>query len=140
MKKEKPVFKVLYQEFNSGKIDFVNWFEFGQWTAIKKELLKIKRIFSKLQDSSVDDQRNALSKHFFGADKDYDPKKHNILEFAVNQKLRGECIYYFWSKCEYEILVKQWVGKEAETKLDVFEQLNANWDSFKKIVFEQIGI
>lgn len=40
--------------------------------------------------------------------------------------------YYFWSRCEHEILVSGMHPKKGEepSKVDVFDQVDANWDAF----------
>ena len=51
MKKKLPVFNVLVYDFNRNEISYKNWFEFGQWSVIKRELSKtIKKLrkFEKL--------------------------------------------------------------------------------------------
>ena len=45
-------------------------------------------------------------------------------------ELRHELMYHFWSRCEYEVLIKEWCGREAERKVDIYEQLMLNWDRF----------
>ena len=55
--------------------------------------------------------------------KDYD---------AFCEQLRKDSMYWFWSKCEWEIIVGPWVRKsdDCSIKIDVFEQLQLNWDVF----------
>lgn len=38
--------------------------------------------------------------------------------------------YYYWSRSEHEIIIKEWIGNEAVEKVDVFDQLMLNWDIF----------
>ena len=41
--------------------------------------------------------------------------------------------YQFWSKCEYEIVISPWVGRnkeEAEVKIDIHDQVMLNFDRF----------
>lgn len=51
-------------------------------------------------------------------------------EFA--DKIRDSLIYYFRSKCEWEITISPWVGgsKTKNFKLDVFGQIMCNWEVF----------
>lgn len=46
--------------------------------------------------------------------------------------------YYYWGKCEHEIIIKEWVGKEAEEKVDVFDQLMLNWDIFVDHLYDYV--
>ena len=46
--------------------------------------------------------------------------------------------YYFWGKCEYEILITSWLATnnfKAE-KIDVYDQLELNWDRFIDYIWE----
>ena len=37
----------------------------------------------------------------------------------------------FWARCEYEIIVSSWPSREeSEKKIDVFSQIEANWNIF----------
>ena len=61
-------------------------------------------------------------------------------EFA--EKLHSECMYHFWSKCEYEliieitdeerILLKPWAGCRDEEKaaIDVTNDMSFDWKGF----------
>lgn len=46
--------------------------------------------------------------------------------------------YYYWGRCEHEIIIKEWVGKEAEEKVDVFDQLMLNWDIFVDLLYDYV--
>lgn len=39
-------------------------------------------------------------------------------------------MYYFWSKCEYEIILSPWTGRADDIKIDVYDQIMMNFDSF----------
>ena len=51
-------------------------------------------------------------------------------DFAM--QLRREVMYYFWSKCEWEVLISPWVGGNdvEERKVDVAWQIMNHWDVF----------
>lgn len=53
----------------------------------------------------------------------------------VHKSLR----YYFWSKCEWEIVLSGWphCPKFPDLKIDVYDQVMLNWDIFIKYVWEQ---
>ena len=57
-------------------------------------------------------------------------KYQNREDFA--KQLRSEVMYYFWSKCEWEVLVTPWISpRESEKKkIDVCWQIMNNWDVF----------
>ena len=56
------------------------------------------------------------------------------------EKLKYEVMYYFWNKCQWEIIVSPWVGKKesCNEKIDVFDQIMMNWDIFADYVWENI--
>lgn len=56
-------------------------------------------------------------------------------EFAKN--LRSELMYYFWSKCEWEVVISPWISsrKNEDMKADVCWQVMNNWDVFLDYVW-----
>ena len=58
-------------------------------------------------------------------------------EFA--EKLRSSLMYYYWSKCEWEIIVGPWCGGRdtKEIKIDVFDQVMYNWEHFLEYVWNE---
>lgn len=56
-------------------------------------------------------------------------------EFAKN--LKSSLMYYFWSKCEWEILISPWCGsrRTEPIKVDVYWQVMNNWDLFLDYVW-----
>lgn len=44
--------------------------------------------------------------------------------------VKSNLMYYFWSKSEYEIVLKNWVGRDCEIKIDVYNQVMLNFDKF----------
>ena len=50
-------------------------------------------------------------------------------EFA--EQLKNELRYYFWSKCEWEIEIVDWMGyQKSGLKTDVYKQVMLNFDAF----------
>ena len=53
---------------------------------------------------------------------------------TFSTKLRSKARYYFWSRCEYEIILGEWppapAGRNVEEKIDVYDQLDMNWEMF----------
>ena len=51
---------------------------------------------------------------------------------AFKEKIRRELMYYFWSKCEYEIILTAWPpnDKFRDSKIDVYDQVMLNFDVF----------
>ena len=57
-------------------------------------------------------------------------KKKYIDRDAFSKELRSSMMYYFWSKCEYEVIIKEWVGVPAQLHVDIFQQVEMNWSHF----------
>jgi len=146
----KPTFKVLYDNFNKNTIEFQNWFDFGQWSVIKRELFKtIKKLrkFEKLYAYKIGfDEIQPEFKKFFKEEMwNIEYKRCNsmddLIEYTVEKQLDRQCMYYFWSKCEYEVIVSAWPPKDgSERKIDIYTQLKENWDIFKELVFRELKL
>ena len=56
-------------------------------------------------------------------------------EFA--EELRRSLMYYFWCKCEWEIIIGPWCGSRdtKEIKVDVYWQVMNNWEIFLDYVW-----
>ena len=63
--------------------------------------------------------------------------RHKDIE-KLEHEIKGWAMYCFWSKCEYEIVLTSWPEKKdfKDMKIDIYDQLNLNWDSFFKYVME----
>ena len=72
---------------------------------------------------------NIFDHHFFskGCDKIFKDNKDNKEVFA--EEIRRELMYYFWSKCEWEVIVKS-MFYDNDKKIDVYQQVMLNYDSF----------
>lgn len=57
-------------------------------------------------------------------------KKKDIDRDTFSKELRSIMMYYFWSKCEYEVIIKEWVGVPAQLHVDIFQQVEMNWSHF----------
>ena len=64
-------------------------------------------------------------------------KKYKDKDTFIDQ-LKIELAYYFWSKCEWEVIISPWVGKKepCKAKIDVYDQVMLNWDIFANYVWE----
>ena len=63
-------------------------------------------------------------------------RKKDMSKEEFNDVLKRECMYWYWCKCEWEVVIKEWVGKEVEKKIDVFQQLEINWNVFSEICWK----
>ena len=65
-------------------------------------------------------------------------KQKNTNKEAFIKQLRSDLMYYFWSKCEWEIILTSWPPRNDfdDEKIDVFDQIELNWDKFTDYVWE----
>lgn len=73
-----------------------------------------------------------------------DMKKVHVREDRPDEKkwflerLRRNLMYYYWSKCEWEIIITSWPPvKEGfkDEKVDVYDQILLNWPVFAEYVW-----
>ncbi len=58
-------------------------------------------------------------------------------EFGI--EIKGELMYYYWSKCEWEILLTSWTRPEdtkSQVKIDAYHQIVLNYDHFIDYLWE----
>ena len=48
------------------------------------------------------------------------------------EAVKTELMYYYWSKCEWEIVITSWPERQnfEDVKIDVYDQVMMNWDIF----------
>ena len=94
--------------------------------------------------------------HISFRDEVYKLLKKNLSRDEFSKELRSSAMYYFWSKCEYEVVVASWppyitadelrklsrdgrkhydVSLEIGEKVDIFQQMNLNWEQFVDYVW-----
>lgn len=46
-------------------------------------------------------------------------------------------MYYYWAKCEWEVIISPWIAQhnDNEIKVDVYWQVMNNWDIFLDYVW-----
>lgn len=141
-----PEFNVIIE--NNGNIEFRNFFEFGQWERIKEELKTLKKKLIKVHKnnfgpknqsiSNLETAFNELAKEYL-IDKKFKFRDNlTCINDFLEERLKSECRYYFWGKCEYEVVIHDWPNERIERKIDIFEQLESNWNIFSKIVLAEI--
>ena len=56
---------------------------------------------------------------------------------AFLETLKRDLMYWYWSKCEWEIIISHWVGRTdaKDIKVDVYDQVMLNWDIFCEYVW-----
>ena len=60
-----------------------------------------------------------------------------VEDFA--SKLKRILMYYFWSKCEHEVIIQAWPPShsDVEKKVDIYDQVLLNWDVFVNYVLQK---
>lgn len=56
----------------------------------------------------------------------------------LSEKVNRLALYYFWSKCEYEILITSLINRSnfKNEKIDVYDQLQLNWNTFVDYIWK----
>ncbi len=59
---------------------------------------------------------------------------------AFSEEVRKSMMYYFCSKAEWEVLISPWVGSrnKDELKVDVYWQVNNNWEIFVDYIWNTL--
>lgn len=65
-------------------------------------------------------------------------KKDNFQFDIFMEEVRKELMSHYWSRAEYEIIIKAWCGGKAEEKIDIYQQVLLNWDAFSDYLFNHI--
>ena len=71
--------------------------------------------------------------------KKYNGKKDPEGDFEkFSESVRRSLMYYYWSKCEWEIILSGWPQSDRfrEEKVDVYDQVMLNWDVFIRYLWE----
>lgn len=70
-----------------------------------------------------------------GCAKAYRHTRYNRREFL--DLVEWELKYWFWCKCEYEVLIVQWPPNEKgpKWKVDVYDQVLTNWAAFAEYIW-----
>lgn len=68
-------------------------------------------------------------------------KKHRDNKDDFEEAVRRSLMYYFWSKCEWEIILSDWPpsGKFDDKKVSVYDQVMLNWEIFINYLWENKG-
>ena len=75
---------------------------------------------------------NIFDHYLFKEDCDKAWKKHGTDFQKFSKEVKSSLMYYFWSKCEWEIILSHWPPSERfkDKKVDVYEQVMLNWEVF----------
>lgn len=64
-------------------------------------------------------------------------KKPVILE-EFKTFIEKNSMYQWWSRCEYEIILKSWPRGDKEKKIDVHQQIMMNIDIIAEILMKEV--
>lgn len=75
--------------------------------------------------------------HGFAEDVRKAYKRHKDDFDAFSEDVRRSLAYYFWSRCEWEVILSAWppTNRISQRKIDVYEQVRNNWDVFIEYVW-----
>lgn len=84
--------------------------------------------------------RNIFDHYSFVKDCAKDLKKLKDDREAAEERIRRNLLYYFWAKCEHEVVITAWVNpknEDIDRKVDIYEQVYINWHIFFEYVWER---
>lgn len=54
--------------------------------------------------------------------------------------IKKNSMYQWWSRCEYEIILKDWPNGTTESKIDIYQQVMMNIDIITEIITNEVCI
>lgn len=79
-------------------------------------------------------QHSSFCKYLYKAKVKY-LKKDSFDFDTFMEEVKKELMCYFWSKCEWGIIIKAWAVSKVEEKVDVCGQIMMNWEAFKEYLY-----
>lgn len=68
-------------------------------------------------------------------------KKNKITTYAdFKEKMKAEFMYHYWSRTEYEIIVSGFCKDAKEYKIDVWRQIEMNFDRVLEYIINEMKI
>lgn len=67
--------------------------------------------------------------------------KENVPDYdKFKEEVRKIVMYYYWAKCEWEVIISAWPPNEKakEEKVDVYSQVMLNFDIFYKYLYNNL--
>ena len=108
---------------NNDKKTGLKWFVFVE--DINKKQIKVYNIFE--HKDFMEDCDDAWE--------DYINEHRDFSKFKKD--IESNLMYYFWSKCEWEIVLSDFPPSDSfqKKKIDVYQQVKINWDKFIDYLF-----
>ena len=67
--------------------------------------------------------------------------KENVPDYdKFKEEVRNVVMYYYWAKCEWEVIISAWPPNEnaKEEKVDVYSQVMLNFDIFYNYIYTNL--
>ena len=90
---------------------------------------------NELKEYNIFKHGNFLKSILKDAEEEYGENLPDYEKFK--ERVRRELQYYFWAKCEWELVMSPWPPHEddKDKKIDVYEQIMLNFDQFYKYLY-----
>ena len=64
-------------------------------------------------------------------------RKYKDDKYLFTEAVKRSMMYYFWARCEWEVVVSCWPPSEAteDIKIDAYEQIVKNWNAFADYIW-----
>ena len=82
---------------------------------------------------------NILDHSSFYNDLTYNYKLFKEDKDTFKEYVRRDLQYYFWSKCEYEIVIDSWPPCNIDKKVDIYSQVMLNFDIFIDVIWNYLA-
>lgn len=115
--KKLPEWTVYISNFNSNQIERYNIFTHGSFF---EDVCKIVSKYNKANGEGVVNNTEST-------------------DWWLSEEIRKSAMYYFWSKCEWEVVITDWPREEVAKKIDVYQQIRLNWNIFINYIKENIN-
>lgn len=101
----------------------LEWFVFVE--DINRKQIKVYNIF----------EHKDFMEDCDGAWENYKNKHHDFSRYQ--EDIDGILMYYFWCKCEWEIILSNFPPSDSfqKKKIDVYQQVKINWKKFMDYLF-----
>ena len=125
------MWNVYVGDLNSQKIETYNIFTHGRFYEKLCKLAKDLRRQLKNGEKTVTVDMWEHGKGLY-------TKEVPVKDYFLNE-VRSELMYYFWSKCEWEVMITDWPSNKAEYKTDVYYQVRLNWGAFCNYLMDNLA-
>lgn len=72
--------------------------------------------------------------------KEYEEAKEKPKTFdEFEEFIKRKSLYQWWSRCEYEVILKSWPSRDPEKKIDVHWQVMMNIDIITEIIINEVN-